>query len=1252
MSINKNFVIKNGLEVNGDLIVADAVNNKVGINTSVIQYELDVNGGIGASSIYVGDDLILNGRLGIGNSYGTEGSYLISTGVGLTWSSSSSSRLSQSYIATEGQDTFPFTYNPSVGIDVFVNGVRLSPSGYTATNGINVVLNDSCFSGDNVDLIAYSVIGIGAGNTGITGITVLNDGVSIGNDSNITSLNFSGSGITASLSGFGATITVNSNWTETTEGIYTLSNVGIGTTNPTENLTVSGDARVTGILTVGTSSITLDGVNNSISVGSGVTIYGNTGDLYLNGNQVVAIGETGNLNTSGIITASAFYGDGSNLTGVGATSLAELTDVNVATAQTGKVLIYDGEKWIDGPVIGGILGIATTSIIDSTLLILGGGTEGDNNFIDSSITGAGLTAVGTVAYSGIQSHFNQTSIYFDGSSYIDILDNSGVRFDAYEDFTIRFWVYASSYSGYNSILIWNDGSYEGLYIYNGNLNWYEWDAISINNLDLDAWNYIVATRHENTLRFYINGNFDSDFGGLGAFAYDGSPRICANTSGGEIFEGYIGEFEFIRGTALYKENTNIPVPTVGFSSTSFISEFIGGVPYSIKNLDDVSSEATPFSGQALIWNQNLQKYIPGILDEKNNISLGALSGTSTLESDGYNNFIGYSAGKENTTGSYNNFFGRDAGFCNTTGCYNNFFGPSAGYSNTTGYDNNFLGCGAGYYNTTGCYNNFLGCGAGYYNTTGYYNNFFGRNAGYYNTTGNYNNFFGCSAGHSNTTGGYNNFFGRDAGYSNTTGGYNNFFGRDAGYYNTTGGYNNFFGTSAGLCNTTGCYNNFFGRVAGYSNTTGCYNNFFGFSAGHSNTTGCYNNFLGPFAGYSNTSGYNNNFLGCNSGYSNTTGCYNNFFGSYSGCCNTTGAFNTYIGTGAGALNPNGEYNVFLGSYAGYSSNGGCGNVFLNYYAGENNEGNGNNFFGTFAGRYNTTGSYNNFIGENAGCSNTTGSDNNFLGSNSGRNNTTGCYNNFFGRDAGDSNTIGSYNNFLGSYSGRSNTTGCYNNFLGDHTGISTSASNKVVLGSSYNILSPFDSPDTTKDTQLAIGVRTDSNPANYWIVGNENFNIGIGTTNPTEKLTVGGDARVTGIVTASAFYGDGSNLTGISAIGISTISHTTASLAAGSSENFTLAGGKVFNLLSLTSSTPSWVRVFGTSSARSADTRTSPGGTLPAAGTEFYAELVTTSAPQTIVLSPVAIVQGDSGTSYIKVVNTDSVTRTIQLDFKVLTLEA
>ena len=90
----------------------------------------------------------------------------------------------------------------------------------------------------------------------------------------------------------------------TLAGIHTLANIGIGTTNPTERLHVRGNARVTGILTVGTGSITIDGTDGSemVVVGSGVTVYGNAGiisarSLWVNSTQII--------NTSGEWTGSA-----------------------------------------------------------------------------------------------------------------------------------------------------------------------------------------------------------------------------------------------------------------------------------------------------------------------------------------------------------------------------------------------------------------------------------------------------------------------------------------------------------------------------------------------------------------------------------------------------------------------------------------------------------------------------------------------------------------------------------------------------------------------------------------------------------------------------------------------------------------------------------------------------------------------------------------------------------------------------------
>jgi hypothetical protein len=48
------------------------------------------------------------------------------------------------------------------------------------------------------------------------------------------------------------------------------------------------------------------------------------------------------------------------------------------------------------------------------------------------------------------------------------------------------------------------------------------------------------------------------------------------------------------------------------------------------------------------------------------------------------------------------------------------------------------------------------------------------------------------------------------------------------------------------------------------------------------------------------------------------------------------------------------------------------------------------------------------------------------------------------------------------------------------------------------------------------------------VVDDSTRNIGIGTSNPLSKLSVGGDLNISGVITATSFYGDGSNIVGIS----------------------------------------------------------------------------------------------------------------------------
>jgi len=241
---------------------------------------------------------------------------------------------------------------------------------------------------------------------------------------------------------------------------------------------------------------------------------------------------------------------------------------------------------------------------------------------------------------------------------------------------------------------------------------------------------------------------------------------------------------------------------------------------------------------------------------------------------------------------------------------------------------------------------------------------------------------------------------------------------------------------------------------------------------------------------------------------------------------TAAGIHTLSNVGIGTTNPQTklEINGVLGFGANNNARIGDSNTGASITNGTDNI-----FIGSNAGRLNNTGSSNVFLGLTAGYSNQIGVSNVLIGTQAGYSNTASS-NTFIGPYSGQNNTSGGSNSFIGISAGTNNQTGSHNIFLGPRNGISASASYKVIIGSGY-LANYFDSPNTTKSNQFAVGIRTDANASKYWLVGDENFNVGIGTTNPTSKLTVQGNTSletlsVSGISTLTTTLIGGGTSTG------------------------------------------------------------------------------------------------------------------------------
>ena len=169
-----------------------------------------------------------------------------------------------------------------------------------------------------------------------------------------------------------------------------IANTGTATTA----LIVNGDARVTGILTIGTSSITLDGDNNAINVGSGVTIT----STEINVGSDITI-------SSGIVSAITFYGDGSNMTntGVGTNGSINTTGIITASKLVGSEFIGIGDKLIFSPIIttfSPVDGATGVSALSSPNIVL---TYGYDPTIGLGTTGAITLRTGSASGSIVES---------------------------------------------------------------------------------------------------------------------------------------------------------------------------------------------------------------------------------------------------------------------------------------------------------------------------------------------------------------------------------------------------------------------------------------------------------------------------------------------------------------------------------------------------------------------------------------------------------------------------------------------------------------------------------------------------------------------------------------------------------------------------------------------------------------------------------------------------------------------------------
>ena len=385
MAVNKNFVVKNGLEVSDDLILANATDNMVGIGTSIPNQTLHVFGGIGATTLQVGVSTFLGDVSVVGVTTLASGGGIVTTGGDL-------------YVAGDLSVIGDVVYDEVTGRNLNITGV-------------GTILNVVVGSGLSVTGISTLTgpVGMETGLTvaGVTtlasagGITTTGGDLYVGGDlfvlddityDEVTGRNLNITGV-ATIAQANIT-TVNVSSASTFVGVSTFTNVWVG-----GGLTVAGNLDVTGDITY--DEVT--GRNLNIT-GVGTVTRLNTTNLVGTISTITRLNTTDIVSTAGTITTGTinqltntdFVGTSATITRLNSTSF-----VGTAGTITTGTITYLTSTHLTG-TIGTITRFNATDAVVSGVLtatsFLGAGQIGVSS--ESTYVGAGASILDFTSTNG------------------------------------------------------------------------------------------------------------------------------------------------------------------------------------------------------------------------------------------------------------------------------------------------------------------------------------------------------------------------------------------------------------------------------------------------------------------------------------------------------------------------------------------------------------------------------------------------------------------------------------------------------------------------------------------------------------------------------------------------------------------------------------------------------------------------------------------------------------------------------------
>ena len=266
-----------------------------------------------------------------------------------------------------------------------------------------------------------------------------------------------------------------------------------------------------------------------------------------------------------------------------------------------------------------------TAITNTQLL-----TCQSNRFKDNSTNALALTTAGTPsvqAFSpfapadayGVSSVGGST--YYSGSTDSLLTPPTGTNtaFTCTGNFTVEGWYYPTSVTG-NHYLFTLGSETTGRYTWylagaNITSNLYGSGSVTYTgtaaSIPINAWTHIAVVRSSSTVSLYVNGvasaTTDTQAGTLG----NGVLRVASDSSGTNVFAGYISNFRIVNGgTQPYTGNFTPPtVPVTAIANTSFLLNGTNAGVYDATAKNDIitygtaqiSTAQTKFGGSSLYF---------------------------------------------------------------------------------------------------------------------------------------------------------------------------------------------------------------------------------------------------------------------------------------------------------------------------------------------------------------------------------------------------------------------------------------------------------------------------------------------------------------------------------------------------------------------------------------------------------------------------------------------------------------------------